>query len=106
MKTTKPFIRKLYTKRKFKRLLGNSRVKKGLCSGFVSLKRSESIGAHSTGRKEEIIIITGGKGEASIGGKQFLLKKGMVLYVPPDTLHDLKNVSSGFLKYVYVTAMR
>jgi len=100
----RPFVKTLDSARKFKRLFGNSRKKKGLCSGFIILKRGKSIGIHSTGKREEIIIVLEGKAQVSIADKHFILKNGMVLYIPPNTLHNVKNIDARLLKYLYVTA--
>jgi len=104
MKNIRSFIKTLDSARKFKRLFGNSRKKKGLCSGFVTLKRGKSVGIHSTGKKEEIIIVLEGKAQVSIAGKHFILKDRTMLYIPPNTLHNVKNIDTRSLKYLYVTA--
>lgn len=104
MKNIRSFIKTLDSARKFKRLLGNSGKKKGLCSGFVTLKRGKSVGLHSTGKKEEIIIVLEGRAQVSIAGKYFILKDRMVLYIPSNTLHNVKNIDTRLFKYLYVTA--
>ena len=104
MKNIRPFVKTLDSARKSKRLLGNSGKKKGLCSGFVTLKRDKSIGLHSTGKKEEIIIVLEGKAQVSIAGKSFILKDRMMLYIPLNTMHNVKNIDIHPLKYIYVTA--
>ncbi len=100
----KPFVKLLKSSSRFKRIIGNSRIKKGLCSGFVTLKKGESIGAHSTCKKEELLVIIDGFGKAIIGRKTISIKKGQVLYIPAYSLHDIKNTSGGLLKYLYITA--
>ncbi len=104
MGNKKPFVKTLEARKKFKRLLGSSSIKGGLCSGFVSLKKGESIGAHSTKKKEELLIVIKGKGSADIEGRKIYLKEGQVLFIPSNTLHDIRNYSARLLAYVYVTA--
>jgi mannose-6-phosphate isomerase-like protein (cupin superfamily) len=104
MKSIGPFIKTLDGTRRFKRLFGNSDKKKGLSSGFVILKKGGSIGIHNTGRREEILVVLHGKAQVSIVDKHFILKNAMVLYIPPNTLHNVRNIGVGLLKYLYVTA--
>jgi len=104
MKNLKPFSKTLDSARKFKRLFGDSRKKKGLSSGFVTLKRGKSVGLHTTGKKEEIIVVFEGKAQIDIKGKHLILKEKTMLYIPPNTLHDVKNIDARPLKYLYITA--
>jgi len=105
MKNMMPFVKTLDSVRKFKRLLGNSSKKKGLCSGFVTLKRDQSVGFHSSGKKEEILVVLEGRAQVSIASKHFILKDRMMLYIPPNSLHNVKNISIRGLKYLYITAL-
>jgi len=104
MKNVKPFVKVLNGMQQFKRIFGNSNKKKGLSAGFVVLKKGCSVGFHNTAKKEEILIVLHGKAQVSIADKHFILKKSMVLYIPPNTLHNVKNVDRQPLKYLYVTA--
>jgi mannose-6-phosphate isomerase-like protein (cupin superfamily) len=104
MKKARIFIRVLEGTKKFKRICGNSRKKKGLSSGFVILKKGETVGIHNTGKKEEILIVLQGRAEVILANKRFILKNGMALYIPPNTLHDVKSINTRLLKYLYVTA--
>lgn len=73
-------------------------------SGHVSLEENESIGEHTTGESEEIIIVLEGNGALCIkGGRDMKMEKNRALYVPPHTIHDVKNTGGGVLKYVFVT---
>lgn len=75
-----------------------------LRSGCVVLKENESIGEHSTGDSEEILIILEGKGELYINKSEKRgLEKNTALYIPPDTIHDIKNTGGGLLRYIFVT---
>jgi mannose-6-phosphate isomerase-like protein (cupin superfamily) len=75
-----------------------------LRSGHVVLQENENIGEHNTGSSEEVIIALEGKGRLYAKGCEALdLEEGTALYVPPDTVHDVKNSGKGVLRYVYVT---
>lgn len=104
MKKNLPFVKMLKGAKKFKRLFGSSDKKKGLSSGLMALKKGESVGTHNTGSKEEILFILSGSALVCLPRKDFILKTGMMLYIPPHTLHDVKNSSGRLLKYIYVTA--
>ncbi|MBL7071015.1 MAG: radical SAM protein [Candidatus Omnitrophica bacterium] len=107
-----PGIIGLDSEEKYKRLFS---AKEGNAasfrSGHVVLKAGEGIGEHNTGDFEEILIILEGKGELYIkssGGTPEKVRiqefaKDTALYVPPDTLHDVKNTGAGMLKYVFIT---
>ncbi|MDD4980100.1 MAG: cupin domain-containing protein [Candidatus Omnitrophica bacterium] len=104
MKNIGPFVKKLDGRKKFKRIFGKSGKKKGLSSGFMTIKKGDTVGIHNTGGKEEVLVVLHGKAQVSIANKHFILKDGIVLYIPPDTLHDVKNIGTRLLKYLYVTA--
>jgi len=113
---------KLDAKEKYTRLFS---IKNGnaisLRSGCVVLKKNESIGEHNTDKSEEIIIILEGRGELSIrsplpvgkrvgmregqqhGYKKWRFGRNTALYIPPDTIHDIKNTGRNLLRYIFVT---
>jgi mannose-6-phosphate isomerase-like protein (cupin superfamily) len=100
----KVFCRQLKGRRRFLRLLGDKSKKHGFRSGLVTLKPFEAVGEHETVNKEEVIIVL--KGEASIyygKNKKIETKQGSFVYIPPDTLHNVKNSGNKILQYVYVT---
>ena len=75
-----------------------------LRSGYVVLKESENIGEHNTDDAEEMLIILEGKGELLINKSEILdFEKSTALYIPPNTVHDVKNIGKGLLKYIFVT---
>ena len=48
---------------------------------------------------------TQGKGEAVIDNKAvFKIQNGSCLYIPPETLHDVKNTGVRHLEYVFITS--
>ncbi|MDR3793783.1 MAG: cupin domain-containing protein [Terracidiphilus sp.] len=77
----------------------------GMHSGIVRLKPGETVGWHTTGQREEALVILRGQGEALMDGKAGVSFKGPVLvYIPPATRHNVKNTGQGILEYVYVVA--
>jgi len=77
----------------------------GMRSGFVRLKPGQSVGAHSTGRNEESLVILRGEGTALLDGypaRSFAAPH--FLYIPPGTRHNVKNSGREVLEYVYVVA--
>jgi len=100
----KPFCIKLKKRKRFRRLLGKPGIDRDLRSGVVILKPSEAVGEHETTGKEEVIIVLKGKVTVYYGkGGQILAQQGSFVYIPPNTLHNLKNTGKGILQYVYVT---
>jgi mannose-6-phosphate isomerase-like protein (cupin superfamily) len=77
----------------------------GMHSGLVRLKPGETVGWHTTGRHEEALVILHGTGEAQIEGRAGLPMGSQVLvYIPPETRHNVKNTGDAVLEYVYVVA--
>ncbi len=65
----------------------------GLRSGFVHLKTGETVGWHTTGQNEEVLVILHGKGEAEIEGAAAMpVAEKMIAYIPPATRHNVKNI--------------
>ena len=76
-----------------------------LKSGYVILQPGESVGEHSTKNKEEIIIILEGEAEVRVEGHTPSMVKGQnAIYVPPQTIHNIKNIGKDQLKYVFTVA--
>ncbi len=78
----------------------------GMRSGRVYLKQGEECGQHSTKAHEETLVFLSGKGEALIGEKKtaFEVGQGKICYIPPNTLHNVKNTSDLPLVYIYCVA--
>jgi quercetin dioxygenase-like cupin family protein len=77
----------------------------GLRSGYVRLKRGESVGWHSTGQHEEALVILQGKGSAQIEGRPDIPIHARVLaYIPPNTKHNVTNNNDEILEYVWIVA--
>jgi len=71
----------------------------------VKLKAGESVGWHSTAANEEALVILHGSGVANIEGHPDVpLAEKMLAYIPPATKHNVTNVGSQVLEYVWVVA--
>jgi quercetin dioxygenase-like cupin family protein len=74
-------------------------------SGYMVLAPSKSVGRHSTRDNEEAIVVLAGKGEMRIiGGSTFHLLPYCVAYCPPNTEHDVMNIGTDTLRYIYIVA--
>ena len=74
-------------------------------SGLVVLERGTSVGKHSTGANEELLIVLEGVGEFRIlGGETMPLVGGTALYCPTNRSHNVFNTGKTVLRYVYITA--
>jgi len=74
-------------------------------SGLVTLAPGQSVGKHSTGQHEEMLVILAGQGEMIFkDGSKLGVAADHALYCPPETEHDVKNTGSEALRYVYVVA--
>jgi oxalate decarboxylase/phosphoglucose isomerase-like protein (cupin superfamily) len=78
----------------------------GMRSGRVYLQQGESIGRHNTKGNEELLVFLSGKGGALIGEEEnaFEVGQGKVCYIPPNTIHNIKNTSAVPLIYIYCVA--
>ncbi|MFH1540947.1 MAG: cupin domain-containing protein [Elusimicrobiota bacterium] len=91
--------------KKYQRLLKQKMGSLKIHSGHVVLKKGENIGEHLTDGVEEMLIILDGKASVIIDRKKVIkAKMNSVVYVPPNTLHDVKNISSKILRYIYITS--
>lgn len=52
--------------------------------------------------EEEILIVTGGKGEISCVGKTTKVGAGSVMYTSPDAPHGIKNTGDDLLTFYFV----
>ena len=77
----------------------------GMRSGRVCLQPGETCGQHSTNHYEEMLVFLSGKGLALIGeNRSHQVGQGRVSYIPPHTLHNVKNTGSEPLIYIYCVA--
>jgi len=86
-------------------ILGGSPETVTMRSGLVVLAPGKSVGKHTTGQHEELLVILEGKGEMTFGdGSKLPVEASYALYCPPETEHDVTNTGTGVLRYVYVVA--
>lgn len=105
MDTLKPILIRLDNDTGYKRLLDNTKDTAGVKSGCVVLKPGDSVGEHSTKNREEIIIFIEGIAEVySSKGEKVVAEKNSIVYMPPETKHDVKNVGTKDLRYVYIAS--
>ena len=98
-------ILKLEPSSKYQRLFDKDSGTFGIKAGHVMLKQGEEIGEHSTNDREEALIILKGKGQLEINKRENLdFKDNAVLYIPPDTIHNVKNIGKGILEYIFITS--
>jgi len=86
-------------------LLGGPPETVTMRSGRVILAPGKSVGKHSTGDNEEVLVILEGQGEMRItGGETLSLNHSVIAYCPPHKEHDVLNTGTGLLRYVYIVA--
>lgn len=87
-------------------LLGGKPQTRGMRSGRVYLTPGETCVQHSTKAQEEMLVFLSGKGTALIGEEEtaFEVGQGRVCYIPPQTVHNIKNTGTEPLIYIYCVA--
>ena len=74
-------------------------------SGLVVLAPNKSVGKHSTGQHEELLVVLEGQGEMSFkDGSKLDVKANHCRLLPPETEHNVTNTGRSVLRYVYVVA--
>ncbi|MGC1371966.1 MAG: cupin domain-containing protein [Candidatus Sulfotelmatobacter sp.] len=74
-------------------------------SGLVVLAPGKSVGKHSTGQHEELLVVFEGEGAMSFkDGSKLPVQANHAVYCPPETEHNVTNTGHGVLRYVYVVA--
>jgi quercetin dioxygenase-like cupin family protein len=103
MSQKKAMLVKLEASGKFQRLLAGIPETCGMKSGHVKLLAGESVGEHKTEGKEEAIVVLEGAIEVYIAGSRiYTAQQGTVVYIPPQTTHDVKNNGVVAARYIYV----
>jgi mannose-6-phosphate isomerase-like protein (cupin superfamily) len=102
----KVFTMDLSQEAEYQPLLRGEPQTHGMRSGRVYLQPGESCGEHSTEAHEETLIFLSGKGTALIGKEQtaYEIGQGKIIYIPPHTIHDMKNTGTEPLVYIYCVA--
>lgn len=77
----------------------------GMHSGRVHLEPGKECGTHNTEDKEELLVFITGQGQAHIEGQDPIeVGQGKVMYIPPQTQHNIVNTSDQPLSYVFCVA--
>jgi len=101
----KVFIIELNDKAEYQRILGGQPQTCGMRSGRVYIQPGQSCGSHSTKHHEELLVFLSGQGLLLIGEQDsHQVGKGKVCYIPPHTVHDVKNPGTEPLIYIYCVA--
>jgi len=89
----------------YQKLLGGRPQTCGMRAGRVYLQPGETCGQHSTEQHEEMLVFLSGRGLALIGeNDSFQVGQGKVSYIPPHTIHNIKNTGTEPLIYIYCVA--
>ena len=95
----------LNEKGEYQRILEGRPQTCGMRSGRVYIEPGQSCGRHSTKQHEELLVFLSGRGLLLIGEQDsFQVGEGKVCYIPPYTDHDVKNIGTGPLTYIYCVA--
>jgi len=101
----KVLIMDLNKKPEYQKLLEGKPQTCGMRSGRVYVKPGLTCGRHSTEQHEEVLVFLSGQGLLLIGEQDsHRVGEGKVSYIPPHTLHDVKNTGTGPLIYIYCVA--
>jgi mannose-6-phosphate isomerase-like protein (cupin superfamily) len=74
-------------------------------SGLEVLAPNQSVGKHSTGQHEELLVVLQGRGVMTFkDGSKLDVQANHALYCPPETEHNVTNTGNGVLRYVYVVS--
>ncbi len=77
----------------------------GMRAGRVVLRDGGCNDLHSTGRHEETLVFLAGSGEVRCQGHDPIhAAAGEVVYIPPETVHQVFADAGVELRYVYVVA--
>jgi len=103
--TDKVLIIDLHDGKDYQRLLEGEPQTFGMRSGKVYLAPGKSCGQHSTKENEELLVFLAGTGDLIIGDDdKFHVGAGKVSYIPPNTIHDVRNTGKDPLIYIYCVA--
>jgi mannose-6-phosphate isomerase-like protein (cupin superfamily) len=109
MTESEAFIVELNDKPEYQRILEGKPKTCGMRSGRVFLEPGKACGQHSTKDHEELLVFLTGQGELQIGDPALRMAPlpvgtGRVAYIPPKTLHDVRNTGDHPLVYIYCVA--
>jgi quercetin dioxygenase-like cupin family protein len=79
------------------RLASGAKIK----GGCVCIAPGNSVGEHTTGRGEEVLLVLEGEATVTANGETTALRKDECLFMPEQTLHNVANRTDDNLVYVY-----
>lgn len=102
MSNKAPFTVTLNDEKEYQRLLDNTCQTHGMKAGRVYLEPNHDCHEHSTEAREEMLVILSGQGEVLLRDQEPLqVAPGKVAYIPPHTLHNVKNTGTEPLVYIF-----
>lgn len=105
MSTITAFAVELNKEKKYQRLLDNQTQTHGMKAGRVYLEPGHDCHEHSTEAREEILVFLSGQGEVLLRDQDpMAVGQGEVAYIPPHTLHNVKNIGDTPLVYIFCVA--
>jgi len=76
----------------------------GMRSGRVILQPGEEMHRHSTNGNEEVLLFLAGRARVVVGTESVDVGEGQVLYIPPQTEHEVHNEGPQLVRYVFTVA--
>lgn len=74
-------------------------------AGYVVLAPGKSVGKHTTGHHEELLVVLEGEGKMLFrDGSKLPVVANSAVYCPPETEHDVVNTGPALLRYLYVVS--
>ena len=70
----------------------------------LMLDAGVTIEPHEHDDKEEVYFILGGIGEIQLGDETQEVKEGDAIYIPPRTIHTMRNTGTQSLRFISVGA--
>jgi len=76
----------------------------GMRSGRVLLRPGEAMHRHNTNDNEEVLIFLAGRARVVLGAEPVAVGVGQVLYIPPQTDHEVHNDGAEDVRYIFAVA--
>jgi quercetin dioxygenase-like cupin family protein len=90
-------VMEVVSARKAGRIARGSKIR----GGCVCLAPGKSVGEHTTGQAEEIVLVLEGEATVIAGGEARTVGRDECVFLPQETVHDVANRSAAQLVYVY-----
>lgn len=102
----KTFVKPLISEPTYQPLLEGTPQTCGMRAGRVYLAPGQDCGQHSTKQHEEMLVFLAGKGQALVGpeNEPTPVAANQIIYIPPNTLHNIQNDGPEPLVYIYCVA--